>query len=165
MTVDRFIPNAQPSTQPQGRDRAPPSPAAYHPKKKQKVGEQPPKVLGDVPVKTPPQGGITIRELKGDPQPPAKGRKDLASSSQSMDIWQPTFKFGEGLLPASASIKAWAQGQGGRVAESLVHDLLLLEDIHFFSDGIEDSLVWRLQWHTVAVIFLPFIFLFFLMHE
>ena len=28
----------------------------------------------------------------------------------------------------------------GRVAKSLVHGLLLLEDVQFFSDGTEDSL-------------------------
>jgi len=73
-----------------------------------------------------------------------------------VNIWQPTFKLGDGPLPTSANIKAWAQGQEGKVAKSLVHGLLLLEDIHFFSDGTEDSLAWQLQWHTVAVIFLSF---------
>ena len=92
----------------------------------------------------------------GDSQPPTKGSKDVASSSQSMDIWQPTFKFGDGPLPTSASIKVWAHGQGGRVAKSLVHGLLLPEDVHFFSDGTKDSLARRLQWHTVVVTFFSF---------
>ena len=47
-----------------------------------------------------------IREPMGDPQPPTKGSKVVASLSQCVDIWQPTFKFGDGLQPASASIKA-----------------------------------------------------------
>ena len=46
----------------------------------------------------------------GDSQPLAKGSKVVAFSSQSVDIWQPTFKFGDGPLPVLASIKAWAQG-------------------------------------------------------
>ena len=86
MVVDRFIPNAQPLAQPQGGDQAPPLPATSRPKKKQKVREQPLKVLGDVLAKTPPRGKITIQEPEGDPQPLVKGRKDVASSSQSMNI-------------------------------------------------------------------------------
>ena len=54
-------------------------------------------------------------------------------------------------LPAMASVRMWAQG--GRVAHSLVSDLLLPEDIQFFSDGSEDSIVRWLQWHTIAVTF------------
>ena len=49
-----------------------------------------------------------IRELLGDSRPRAKGSKDVASSSQSVDIWQPTFKLSDRTLPASTSIKAWA---------------------------------------------------------
>ena len=56
-------------------------------------------------------------------------------------------------------------GHWGRVAQSLVHGLLLLEDVRFFTKGDEDLLVRRLQWHTVVVIFLSFLFLFALMHE
>ena len=44
------------------------------------------------------------------------------------------------------------------MAQSLVHGLLLPEDVRFFSKGDEDSLVQRLQWHTVAVISLSFLF-------
>ena len=47
-----------------------------------------------------------IQELLGDSRALAKGSKDVASSSQSMDIWQPTFKLGDRTLPASTSIKA-----------------------------------------------------------
>nr|POE79227.1 hypothetical protein CFP56_31356 [Quercus suber] len=53
-------------------------------------------------------------------------------------------------LPASASVKMWAQGEGGRVAESLVRGLLLPQDVHFWSEGSEDSIVWKLQWHSIA---------------
>ena len=75
-----------------------------------------------------------IQEPMGGPRPSAKIDMDMASSSRPEAIWQPTFKFGDRPLPASASIKAWAQGQGGRVAQSLVHGLLLPEDVPFFSD-------------------------------
>ena len=55
-----------------------------------------------------------------------------------------------------ANAVVWDKGEGGRVAQSLIHSLLLPEDVCFFSEGDEDSLVQRLQWHTVAVI--PFSF-------
>ena len=86
MTIDRFIPSTQPSAQPQVGDRASPPPTASHPKKKQKVGDHPPKVPSEVPTKTPPWGGITIREPMGGSQPPAKGSKDIASLSWTENI-------------------------------------------------------------------------------
>ena len=46
----------------------------------------------------------------------------------------------------------WDRGEGGRVSQSLVHGLLLLEDVHAFKDGIDESMGRRLQWHTIAVI-------------
>ena len=79
-----------------------------------------------------------IWELAGDPRPTAKVGTDVASSSRLKAISEPTFKFGDEPLPAFASLKAWAQGQGGRVSQSLVHGLLLPEDVQFFSDGSED---------------------------
>ena len=104
-----------------------------------------------------------IWELVGEPRPSAKVGTDVASSSWPENIWRPNFKFGNGPLLASASIKAWAQGQGGRVAESLVHGLLLPEDVQFFLDGTKDLLARHLQWHTIVVIFyLTLIFI--LMH-
>ena len=56
-----------------------------------------------------------------------------------------------------ANAIVWDKREGGRVAQSLVHDLLLPEDDPFFFEGDEDSLVWQLQWHTVAVISLSFL--------
>ena len=35
-------------------------------------------------------------------------------------------------------------GEGGCVAQSLVHDLLLPEDVHTFEDGMDESLGKRL---------------------
>ena len=58
-------------------------------------------------------------------------------------------------LPKSASVRAWEKGEGGRVAQSLVHGLLLPEDVSAFSDGTNESMGRRLQWYTVAVISLP----------
>ena len=75
----------------------------------------------------------------------------MASSSWLEVSWQPTFKFDDRPLLASASIRSWAQGQGGWVAQSLVHDLLLPEDVQFFLDETEDLLARQLQWHTIAV--------------
>ena len=51
--------------------------------------------------------------------------------------------FGVGPLLASASAIVWDKGEGGRVAQSVVHSMLLLEDVRFFSEGDEDLLVWR----------------------
>ena len=39
------------------------------------------------------------------------------------------------------------------MAQSLVGGLLLLEDIRFFLDGSEDSIVRQLQWHTITITF------------
>ena len=58
------------------------------------------------------------------------------------------------LLLTNASVWVWEKGEGGYVAQSLVHGLLLLEDVHAFKEGIKESMVKRLQWHTIAIIFL-----------
>lgn len=49
-------------------------------------------------------------------------------------------------------------GRKGPVAQSLVRNLLLLEDVQFFSDETEESLARQLQWHTKAVTFYPSVF-------
>ena len=54
---------------------------------------------------------------------------NVASSSQPIVPWQPTFKFSVGPLLATASAIVWDKGEGGRVAQSLVHGLLLPEDV------------------------------------
>ena len=52
------------------------------------------------------------------------------------------------------------------MAESLVHGLLLPEDVQFFSDGTKDLLARHLQWHTIAVIFyLTFTFILMRVHS
>ena len=78
-----------------------------------------------------------------------------------MPNWQPTFTLGGEPLPAVASVKMWAQGEGGRMAQSLVNGLLLPEDVQFFLDGSEDSIVRRLQWHTIVVTFLSLLLIYF----
>lgn len=93
-----------------------------------------------------------IQEPVGDSWPTAQVGIGGASSSQFEVIWQPNSKFEDRPFLASASIRTWAQGQGGQVAQSLVHGLLLPEDIQFSSKGTEESLARRLQWHTIAVI-------------
>ncbi|KAL0015053.1 hypothetical protein SO802_002122 [Lithocarpus litseifolius] len=50
----------------------------------------------------------------------------------------------------SACVRVWDKGKGSRVAQSLVCDLLLPEDIHVFEDGTDESLGRRLQWHTIV---------------
>ena len=82
----------------------------------------------------------------------------MASSSRASQAWQPIFQLDGKLLPASASVRIWEKGEGGRVAQSLVHGLLLPEDMHTFEEGTEESMGRRLQWHTIAVIFCLLIF-------
>lgn len=63
---------------------------------------------------------------------------------------------GEPLL-ADASVRMWAQGKRGRVAQSLVSGLLLPKDVWFFSDGIKDSIVQRLLFYLLLLfIIYPF---------
>ena len=54
-------------------------------------------------------------------------------------------------LPATASVRVWEKGEGGRIAQSLVRGLLLPEDMHAFEDGMDKSLGRQLQWHTIVV--------------
>ena len=43
-------------------------------------------------------------------------------------------------LPSTTSVRVWEKGVGGRVAQSLVHGLLLPKDVHTFEDGTDESL-------------------------
>ena len=73
-------------------------------------------------------------------------------------------------LPSTTNVWVWEKGARGRVAQSLVHDLLLPVDVHSFEDGTDESLGRRLQWHTIAVtpnsLFFPrfYIILFYSIH-
>ena len=69
---------------------------------------------------------------------------NLASSSLATSVWQPTFQLEDKPLHASASILVWEKGEEGRVAQSLVHNLLLLEDVHAFEEGMKESMGMRL---------------------
>ena len=75
----------------------------------------------------------------------------MASSSRPAQLWQPTFELDGMPLPTSASVRAWEKGEGGRVAQSLVHGLLLPKDVSTFADGTDESMGRRIQWLTVAV--------------
>ena len=57
---------------------------------------------------------------------------NVASTSQAAVEWQPTFQLDGKPLPTFANVKVWDKGEGGDVAQSLVHVLLLPEDIHVF---------------------------------
>ena len=69
-------------------------------------------------------------------------------------MWQPIFQLDNKPLPANASVRVWEKGEGGHIAQSLVHGLLLPMDVHAFKEGIKESMGKRLRWHTIAVIFL-----------
>ena len=80
---------------------------------------------------------------------------NVASSSRPAQLWQPTFELDGMPLLASASVWGWEKGEKGRVAQSLVHGLLLPEDMSAFADGTDESMKRRIQWHTIAVSSLP----------
>ena len=118
MTVDRFLPGAFPATQsqqPQGKGRTPLLPSVGRAKKKQGIDNQSPRIPNDAPSKTPPRPSseIVIWELVGDSRPTAQVEIDVASFSRLEIHWQPTFKFGDGPLLATASIRTWDKGQWG----------------------------------------------------
>jgi len=155
MTIDRFVPRARQTVQqqpPQGRGQTPlppPPPPTERTQKRQCIAEQTSTGLGDVVTRTPlqPSRGIVIQE------PQTQVGASAASSSQAAQAWQPTFQLDGESLPVNASVRVWEKGEGGCVVQSLVHDLLLLEDVHAFEEGTEESMGRRLQWHTIAVIF------------
>ena len=82
--------------------------------------------LRDVPTRNPPwpSKGIVIWEST------AQIGTNVASTSRVAMEWQPVFQLNGKPLPTSASVRVWDKGERGRVTESLVHDLLLPEDIH-----------------------------------
>ena len=91
-------------------------------------------------MRTPPQQseGITIRE------PTLPAALNMASTSRATPAWQPSFMLDCKPLPSTASVWAWEKGEEGCVAQSLVHGLLLPEDIHTLEDGTDESLDRRL---------------------
>lgn len=51
----------------------------------------------------------------------------------------------------TSSLRNWASGEGGRIAQNLGKGLQLPKDVHYFSDGSDEALAVRLQWHSIAV--------------
>lgn len=146
---------AQPQYPPSG-GQTPPLPTA-HTRKRQRTTDQSPRTLGDAPSRTPPQASdkITIREPTSDTQPTAQVETNVTSSSQQETGWQTISRLDNDPFPVTASVRTWAQGEGGWITRSLAQGLLSLEDVHFFSGGADELLANRLQWHTIAVIFYP----------
>nr|POF06576.1 hypothetical protein CFP56_17310 [Quercus suber] len=60
-----------------------------------------------------------IREPVSDARPVAQVGSHVASSSWPKVGWQTTFKLGNEPLPVIASVRTWAQGEGGQVDQSL----------------------------------------------
>ena len=103
---------------------------------------------GDAAVQTPPQptGGIIIRE------PQTQVGTGVTSSSQVAPAWKPKFLLDGKPLPSTACVRMWEKGEGGRIAQTLAEGLLLLEDVHSFEEGSEESVGRRLEWHAIAII-------------
>ena len=149
LTVSHFILGTNQAVQqqpPKGRVPAPPThppppPPSGRTRKRQRLADLSSTSPGEAQVQTShqPSRGVTIRE------PPTQVGTKVASSSRLVQLWQPTFKLDGMPLPASASIRAWEKGVGGRVAQSLVHGLLLPEDVSAFADGTDESMGRRLQ--------------------
>lgn len=119
MIADRFLPSTRPMTQPQqpqGKDQTPPSPPTGRAKKRHRVTDQQTGLPISALSKTPPRIsiGIVIREPVGNFRQTPQNGTDVVSSSQLKVIWQPTFKLGDGPLPACASVSTWSYSQGGQ---------------------------------------------------
>ena len=76
----------------------------------------------------------------------------MESTSRAAQEWQPIFQLDGKPLSVTTSVQVWDKGEGGNVAQSLVHDLLLPEDVNAFEDGTNKSMGRTLQWHTIAII-------------
>nr|POE88539.1 hypothetical protein CFP56_58604 [Quercus suber] len=116
LTTDRFLSSSWPSAQPQQArptNRTPyPPPPSNRQKKKQRLDDPLVRTTSEAPTKTPPRpfSGIVIREPVSGTQPAALGGTEVASSSQAVPNWQPTFILGGEPLLATGNVKMWAQG-------------------------------------------------------
>ena len=77
---------------------------------------------------------------------------NVVSTSRVAPEWRPIFQLDGKPLSATASVHVWDKGEGGRVAQSLVHGLLLPEDMNAFEERTDETMGRRLQWNTIAVI-------------
>ena len=149
MTADWFLPSAR-QTPPQ---QAPP-PRAPRRRKRPYSTDEPTKPQGDVPSRTPPIQSIAllvIREPAQDPRPSAVVGTNIASSSAaSVARWQCAFRLGNWPLPTRSSVRNWDKRQGGRIAQSLGQALELPNDVQYFSEGDDEVVTIRLEWHTIA---------------
>ena len=118
MTIDRFVPSERQTMQQQpsqGQGQTPPPsppPQTGRTRKRQHVAKQNSTDLGDVVTQITPQPfrGIVIQE------PQTQVWVGVASSSQATQAWQPKFQLDGKPLPASASVRVWEKGEGGRIA-------------------------------------------------
>ncbi|XP_075670269.1 uncharacterized protein LOC142640050 [Castanea sativa] len=152
MTFARFIPGARPVAPPQPPKRTLQAPLVDENRKRTRAAEKTALTPGGALLKTPPcaRGGSRTLETLAATPPAAQVGMNVAFSSQPKVGWQPAFLLGDQPLPATASVWMWDKGEGGKVAQSLVKGLMLPEDVHYFSEGDGETLVRRLQWHTIA---------------
>ena len=61
------------------------------------------------------------------------------------------FMLGNQPLPITSSVRNWANGQGSQIVHSLGQALQLPSDGQYFSEGSDEAVSLRLEWHTIAV--------------
>ena len=130
---------------PQGCGQTPPSPPppplpSDRTRKRQRTVEQTPTGPSDALTRTPPQPsrGIIIQELS------TQAGTKVVSSSRAALAWQPTYQLDSKPLSATARVRVWEKDEGECVTQSLVHGLLLPEDVRAFEEGTEESMGRRL---------------------
>ena len=120
-----------------------------------------------MPPRTPPtltMAPLTIWEPGTNSLPTVEVGSNIASYSAPPPVgWQSTFMLGDSPLPVTANLRNWSAEKGGRIARSLGQALQLPNDVHYFSDGTDEVVATRLQWHTIAVRLNPCLSLYFLL--
>lgn len=96
---------------------------------------------------------LVIRETPFDLRPTKLVGSNIASSSTPLSpSWQSVL-LGDHPLPTNSCIRSWANGQGGRITDSLGQALLFLDNMQYFAKGNNEAISLKLKWHAIAVNF------------
>lgn len=154
MIADRLLPDGHLVQQQQARGWDQP-PLAARTWKRPHTTVQPPVRPEDTPPRSPPAStpvAVVIWESTSGAHPIGQVGSNVASSFAPLAVgWHTTFMLENKLLPVTSRLRNWAQGEGGRIAQSLGQGLQLPEDVHNFSSESDEALAIWLQWHSIAV--------------